>query len=57
MKKYITIFSLVFLVGCSIIFYENYIDPVKVKTVYIDTCFVDSVVIDTVKVDSKLGQQ
>ncbi len=38
-----TIIGLVFLVGCSIIFYENYIDPRKpTERVYVDTCKQDT---------------
>lgn len=48
-----TILGLVFLVGCSIIFYENYIDPRKpTEKVYVDTCVIDTNVVDSVKVDT-----
>ena len=50
MRKYMTILGLVFLVGCSIIFYENYVDPRKpTERVYVDTCFIDSVKTDSLK--------
>ena len=51
MKKYMIIIGLVFLVGCSVIFYENYIDPRKPpETQYVDTCIVDTIIVDTISI-------
>jgi hypothetical protein len=50
MNRIMTIISLVFLIGCSIIFYENYVDPRKPnERVYVDTCYVDTVKTDSLK--------
>lgn len=43
MKKYISIIGLVFLVGCSIIVWTNYVNPCPPdKTIFVDTCIVDT---------------
>jgi hypothetical protein len=43
MKKIITLIGLVFLVGCSIIAWTNYVNPCPPdKTIFVDTCIVDT---------------
>jgi len=53
MKKYISIIGLVFLVGCSIVVWTNYVNPCpEPKTIFVDTCNVDSVIVDSVIIDT-----
>ena len=49
MRKYFTIFGLIFLVGCGVVFYKNYIDyDVKpTEKPNNDTIFIDTTITDT----------
>jgi hypothetical protein len=51
MKRILTIVGLIFLVGCSVVLYSNYIaEPTKpIEKVYIDTCFKDTTNVDSLK--------
>jgi hypothetical protein len=50
MKKIMTLIGLVFLVGFSIVFWTNYVNPCSKKDIiFVDTCQVDTNIVDTTK--------
>jgi hypothetical protein len=50
MNRIMTILGLLFLMGCSVIVWTNYVNPCPPPSViFVDTCRVDSTMIDSTK--------